>query len=298
MAEVDWLARFVDYLRLERHYSEETSTNYRHDIESFLQFLQETGDSNYLNITYRDVRIYVSSLYDADYKRTTMQRKISSLRTFYRYLLQNKQISENPFDYVVMKKKEQRLPQFFYEKEMDELFKATQGETPLLQRDHALLETLYASGIRVSECIGLKLGDIDFHGQFFLVHGKGNKERYAPFNQHTADALRKYIDQARPVLMKKAEPHDFVFVNAKGNPLTARGVRYVLDQIIKRSSLNADIHPHELRHTFATHLLNNGADMRTVQELLGHVDLSSTQIYAHVTKESLQTTYRHFHPRA
>lgn len=297
MSEIDWIQRFTDYLRLERQYSEETILNYQHDLKDFLSFLSETGDTDFLKVTYRDVRIYVSELYDKNYKRTTMQRKMSSLRTFYRYLLQNKQIDENPFEYVMMKKNEKRLPQFFYEKEMDALFQATEGETPLLIRDRALLETLYASGMRVSECVGLQLSDIDFYGQFFLVHGKGNKERFAPFNHHTLNALRKYLDEARPQLMKEKQ-HSTVFVNSKGDPLTARGVRYILNQIIKRSSLNANIHPHELRHTFATHLLNHGADMRTVQELLGHVDLSSTQIYAHVTKESLQTTYRHFHPRA
>lgn len=297
MSEIDWIQRFTDYLRLERQYSEETILNYQHDLKDFLSFLSETGDTDFLKVTYRDVRIYVSELYDKNYKRTTMQRKMSSLRTFYRYLLQNKQIDENPFEYVVMKKNEKRLPQFFYEKEMDALFQATEGDTPLLIRDRALLETLYASGMRVRECVGLQLSDIDFYGQFFLVHGKGNKERFAPFNHHTLNALRKYLDEARPQLMKEKQ-HSTVFVNSKGDPLTARGVRYILNQIIKRSSLNANIHPHELRHTFATHLLNHGADMRTVQELLGHVDLSSTQIYAHVTKESLQTTYRHFHPRA
>lgn len=297
MSEIDWIQRFTDYLRLERQYSEETILNYQHDLKDFLSFLSETGDTDFLKVTYRDVRIYVSELYDKNYKRTTMQRKMSSLRTFYRYLLQNKQIDENPFEYVVMKKNEKRLPQFFYEKEMDALFQATEGDTPLFIRDRALLETLYASGMRVSECVGLQLSDIDFYGQFFLVHGKGNKERFAPFNHHTLNALRKYLDEARPQLMKEKQ-HSTVFVNSKGDPLTARGVRYILNQIIKRSSLNANIHPHELRHTFATHLLNHGADMRTVQELLGHVDLSSTQIYAHVTKESLQTTYRHFHPRA
>lgn len=297
MSEIDWIQRFTDYLRLERQYSEETILNYQHDLKDFLSFLSETGDTDFLKVTYRDVRIYVSELYDKNYKRTTMQRKMSSLRTFYRYLLQNKQIDENPFEYVVMKKNEKRLPQFFYEKEMDALFQATEGDTPLLIRDRALLETLYASGMRVSECVGLQLSDIDFYGQFFLVHGKGNKERFAPFNHHTLNALRKYLDEARSQLMKEKQ-HSTVFVNSKGDPLTARGVRYILNQIIKRSSLNANIHPHELRHTFATHLLNHGADMRTVQELLGHVDLSSTQIYAHVTKESLQTTYRHFHPRA
>lgn len=293
---MDWVANFLTYLEVERHYSDETIKNYRRDIEDFLQFLKEE-DCEMMQVTVRDVRYYTNVLYERNYKRTTMQRHMSSLRSFYRFLLQQHQVTENPFEYVVMKRKEQRLPAFFYEKEMEALFQATKGDEPLKKRDHALLEMLYATGMRVSECVQLTIEDIDFNGRFLLVHGKGNKERYIPFNQHALTSLKDYIQTARQTLMG-SETHRFVFVNSRGKPLTTRGVRYILNQIIKRSSLNTHIHPHELRHTFATHLLNHGADMRTVQELLGHVDLSSTQIYAHVTRESLQKTYRHCHPRA
>lgn len=292
----EWLQKFLTYLEVERHYSLATVDNYRRDIIDFYQFLDEIKQF-LLSVTVRDVRLYTNVLYDRHYKRTTMQRHMSSLRSFYRFLLQQKQVDENPFEYVVMKRKEKRLPTFFYEKEMEALFQATEGEEPLQIRDQALLETLYATGMRVSECVALKITDIDFNGRFLLVHGKGNKERYIPFNQHAAQSLQYYIETVRRTLMKKTS-HPYVFVNARGEALTTRGVRYILNQIIKRSSLNSHIHPHELRHTFATHLLNHGADMRTVQELLGHVDLSSTQIYAHVTRESLQKTYRHCHPRA
>lgn len=292
-----YLLDFLRYLKVERNYSEKTLLNYERDIRDFLQFLVETGRADLPAVQARDVRIYIGVLYDRGYKRSTMQRHLSSLRSFYRFLLQHQVVQENPFAYVVMQKREKRLPQFFYEEEMQALFAATEGTSPLRQRDQALLEILYASGMRVSECVSLTVSDIHDES-FILITGKGNKQRYVPVNQHALAAVQQYMKGGRLALMKKAEPHPYLFVNHLGNPLTDRGVRYVLNQIIKRSSLQAHIHPHELRHTFATHLLNHGADMRTVQELLGHVDLSSTQIYAHVTKESLQRTYLACHPRA
>lgn len=293
---VDWLEQFTKYLQVERLYSEKTIDNYLRDLKQFQSFLKEHLNESLLTVNYRIARIYLSHLYDLDYKRTTMQRKISSLRTFYNFLLQQKQIAENPFEYLVIQKKEKRLPTFFYEKEMDILFQSIDTSTILGKRNLALLELLYGTGIRVSELVNLRLSDITMDAKFILVHGKGNKDRYVPFNNHVQFALKDYITQARTVLIK--EDHDIVFVNHLGKPLTDRGVRHILNQIIKKSSLTAEIHPHELRHTFATHLLNNGADMRSVQELLGHVDLSSTQIYAHVTTDSLQKIYRHCHPRA
>ena len=173
------------------------------------------------------------------------------------------------------------------------------GEKPLELRNRALLEILYGSGIRLSECSNLKMSDIDLDSEVMLVHGKGNKERYAPIGSFAHDALMDYVENGRRVLMTKYQKeHDIVFVNHHGEPITPTGIEYVLNQIIKKSSLDSSIHPHMLRHTFATHLLNNGADLRTVQELLGHANLSTTQIYAHVTKESLQKNYRSFHPRA
>lgn len=198
-----------------------------------------------------------------------------------------------------MKKKQAKLPRFFYEKEMDALFESAKGTSPLDYRNLALVEVLYGTGIRVSECAGMKVSDIDFSTNVVLIHGKGNKERYVPFGSFAQDALKEYLENGRSVLIKKyRKEHPYVFVNHHGEPITPTGIEYVLNQLIKKSSLNSDIHPHMLRHTFATHLLNNGADMRTVQELLGHANLSTTQIYAHVTKESLQKNYRTFHPRA
>lgn len=296
---MDWPSEFYRYLEVERGYSEKTVAAYRGDFSVFQTFLNDSGNGNYLELDHRDVRVYLAYLNEQGYSRNTISRKIASLRAFYQFLLREEVIAENPFTYVHLKKKNQKLPRFFYEKEMAALFEAVAGEEPLQQRNRGLLEILYGSGLRVSECANLKLGDIDWSGGVLLVLGKGNKERYVPFSEHTRGALQEYLAEGRQTLMaKKKQTHSFIFVNNQGNPLTSRGIRYILDQVIKKSSLDSQIHPHMLRHTFATHLLNNGADMRTVQELLGHVNLSSTQIYAHVTKESLQKNYRHFHPRA
>lgn len=295
----DWVNAFLTYLITEKNYSENTKIAYQEDIREFLVFLADSGDSNYLKITYRDVRIYLAELYDQQYSRNSVSRKVSALRSFYEYLVRHEIVSENPFDYVQLKKKSEKLPSFFYEKEMQVLFESLQGDEPLQLRNRALMELLYATGIRVSECAQLEMKDIDFSGKVLLVFGKGSKERYVPFGSFAEEALQTYFTDARKVLMQKYhKEHDFVFVNHYGDPLTARGIRFILKKVIEQSSLTASIHPHMLRHTFATHMLNNGADMRTVQELLGHASLSSTQIYTHVTKDALQKNYRQFHPRA
>ncbi|EOS7991933.1 tyrosine recombinase XerC [Enterococcus hirae] len=299
MLEQTWKDKFLRYLIVERGYSEKTREAYEEDLTNFERFLTESGEDDLLKINHLDVRVYLSYLTDERYSRNSISRKIASLRSFYQYLLKEEVIKENPFSYVHLKKKNLKLPRFFYENEMQALFDSVKGEKPLDLRNQALLEVLYGSGIRLSECSNLKLAEIDFDSEVMLIHGKGNKERYAPLGSFAQDALQEYFEKGRKVLMDKYhKSHDYVFVNHHGEPITPTGIEYVLNQVIKKSSLDSSIHPHILRHTFATHLLNNGADMRTVQELLGHANLSTTQIYAHVTKESLQKNYRSFHPRA
>lgn len=290
---------FLNYLVSERDYSELTKKAYAEDIQHFESFLSATGESSFKKISIQDVRIYLGTLDEKQLSRNSISRKVSSLRAFYQFLLKNKVLEENPFSYVHLKKKPLRLPKFFYNKEMDALFEAVKGDQPLDYRNEALLEILYGTGIRVSECRTILIKDVDFDLGVLLVHGKGNKERYVPFGHYAAEAMQVYLTQGRqPIMEKYHKEHDYLFINHYGDQITSSGIQYVLNQIIKKSSLTAAIHPHMLRHTFATHLLNNGADMRTVQELLGHASLSSTQIYAHVTKEHLQKDYRHFHPRA
>ena len=299
MLEQTWKDKFLRYLIVERGYSEKTREAYEEDLTNFERFLTESGEDDLLKINHLDVRVYLSYLTDERYSRNSISRKIASLRSFYQYLLKEEVIKENPFSYVHLKKKNLKLPRFFYENEMQVLFDSVKGEKPLDLRNQALLEVLYGSGIRLSECSNLKLAEIDFDSEVMLIHGKGNKERYAPLGSFAQEALQEYFEKGRKVLMDKYhKSHDYVFVNNHGETITPTGIEYVLNQVIKKSSLDSSIHPHMLRHTFATHLLNNGADMRTVQELLGHANLSTTQIYAHVTKESLQKNYRSFHPRA
>lgn len=289
----------MNYLIHERHYSDLTKKAYLEDIEAFSSFLKESGNDDLLAVTLPDARVYLGYLNDREYSRTSISRKISSLRAFYQFLLNNELASDNPFSYLNMKKRGLRLPTFFYSQEMEKLFEAAVGTKPLDYRNIAILEVLYGTGIRVSECTGLKMEDVDFDMGVMLVKGKGNKERYVPFGHYASIALQEYIEVTRTVIMTKyAKDHDFLFINHHGDQITQAGVQYTLNQILKKSTLTSNISPHMLRHTFATHLLDNGADMRTVQELLGHKSLSSTQIYAHVTKEHLQSDYRKYHPRA
>lgn len=290
---------FLLYLINERHYSELTKKAYEEDISEFSDFLAVTGEPNYASVNLQDVRIFLGELSERQLSRNTISRKISSLRAFYQFLLKNRVVTENPFSYIHLKKKTLRLPRFFYEKEIEALFVAVKGERPLDFRNEALLEVLYGTGIRLSECKNIQMKDIDFELGVVLIHGKGNKERFVPFGHYASAAIQEYSEKGRTVLMEKYQKeHTYLFVNHYGAPISSSGIEYILNQIIKKSSLTSKIHPHMLRHTFATHLLNNGADMRTVQELLGHASLSSTQIYAHVTKEHLQKNYRKFHPRA
>lgn len=292
----DLINEYSAHIQIEKNSSPHTVSAYRDDIVHFADFLQSQSIHFLQDVDHQTARLYLTVLYEQKLARATVSRKLSSLRGFYRFLLREKYVSENPFLLVHRPRGPKKLPSFFYEQEMDELFQAAEGDGPLSMRNKALLELLYATGIRVSECTGLRMNDIDFSLGVILVHGKGGKERYVPFGQFASEALEAYIQNARPSLIK--ETNEAVFLNARGQPLTPAGVRYILNTLISKASLTGRIHPHMLRHTFATHLLNSGADMRTVQELLGHANLSSTQMYTHVTKEHLQNTYRNHHPRA
>ena len=300
MSETNALVKeFVSYLTYERNYSALTIKAYSDDITHFTDFLKETGDDNLLLIELLDARIYLSQLSDEKYSRTSISRKISSLRAFYQYLMNHKFISENHFSYLHLKKTGFRLPNFFYNEEMELLFDATAGTDPLEYRDRVILEILYGTGIRVSECQAIKIDDIDLELGVMLVLGKGNRERYVPFGEYAKLAIEDYIENCRtPLMVQHQKEHDYLLVSQYGDHISVSGIQYALNQLVKKTSLTSSIHPHKLRHSFATHLLDNGADMRTVQELLGHKSLSSTQIYTHVTKDHLLKDYQKFHPRA
>jgi integrase/recombinase XerC len=294
---VDSIRLFVEYLQIEKNSSTHTILNYQKDIEDFVAFMKQQGLNQFAAVSYVHVRHYLTRLHEKEYARKTVARKVSSLRSLYRFMLREGFVSQNPFQMASLPKKTERLPKFFYQEELEELFKVSDENKPLGQRNQAILELLYGTGVRVSECCGMKTSDIDRMIETILIRGKGRKERYVPLGSYALEALDRYLSDGRKRLMK-SNKHDYVFVNYKGDPISTTGVRKVLQKIIESTSLTMKISPHMLRHTFATHLLNEGADLRSVQELLGHSELSSTQIYTHVTKERLQELYRSYHPRA
>lgn len=292
------LKLFIEYLQIEKNYSQYTIEHYQHDIREFFLFMSEQGLTYLGDVEYSDTRIYLTKLFDQQLSRKSVARKISCMRSFYKFLLRERIVEDNPFSLVSIPKLEKRLPDFFYEEELSQLFNACETETALGRRNKAILELLYATGIRVGECCKIQMKDIDLSLSTVLVHGKRKKERYVPFGSFAHDALDEYIKNGRSELLKDKDDHGYLFVNFRGGPLTDRGIREILNKLIENSALTGKIHPHKLRHSFATHMMSNGADMRTVQELLGHAFLSSTQVYTHVTKEHLRNIYMSHHPRA
>ena len=291
------LNEYISYIRLEKNYSARTISEYENDIKEFYVFLSQEGLADLSSVEYSEARLYVTKLYDKGLSRMTISRKISSIRSLYKFCNARFGINDNAFRLLYHPKKEQRLPAFFYEEELAALFSVGDGCSPKSLRNQALLELLYATGIRVSELVAISLRDIDNGLGIVKVMGKGSKERYVPFGSFAMEALESYLAVGRPSLMKDKN-HQNVFVNLRGDPITARGVRHVLNGMMEEAAIHRKIHPHMLRHSFATHMLSNGADMRTVQELLGHSQLSSTQVYTHITKEHLRKTYMNTHPRA
>lgn len=290
---------FIEYLQIEKNYSEYTIVCYKRDIEEFIEFMKREAIVDFSEVTYGDVRLFLTDLHKKHQASRSVARKISSLRSFYKFLLREKKVLENPFSLASLPKKEQKIPKFLYSEELESLFHVNDLNTAIGQRNQALIELLYATGIRVSECCQIQLTDIDFSVSTILIHGKGKKQRYVPFGSYAKDALKRYIHDGREQLLQKAKTsHKYLFLNFRGNPLTPRGVRNILNEMVEKAAITQKISPHVLRHTFATHLLNEGADMRTVQELLGHAHLSSTQVYTHVTKNRLRNIYLHTHPRA
>lgn len=288
-----YLSEYLEYLKYQKNYSDETIHSYSIDIEEFLDYINSEC-INICEVGYDVVKAWLINLDEKKNKSTTVSRKISSLRGFYKYLINNKVIDSNPFSLVSLPKKERHLPRFFYYNELEEMFQVPRLNTALGQRDRLLLEMLYATGVRVSELVNIKVSDIN--GEEIKVLGKGNKERIVEFGDYAESILELYLNEGYKSLnVKKSE---YLFLNNRGGKLTTRGVRYILDNIINKTTIDKKISPHMLRHTFATHLLNEGCDLLTVQELLGHESLTATSIYTHITNDRLKEVYFKCHPRA
>ncbi|MDU0287194.1 tyrosine recombinase XerC [Staphylococcus pseudintermedius] len=286
--------QFLDMLKRERFFSDHTLKAYHDDLVQFNRFLAQEQ----LSLTafkYIDARNYLQTLYDMGLQRTTVSRKISTLRSFYAFWMTQDHGIVNPFVQLVHPKKERYLPTFFYTEEMEALFQTVMQDAHKGLRDRVILELFYATGIRVSELVSLKTEDVDLEMCWIKVLGKGGKERIVPFGEFCRQSIEQYLAEFAPI---QNVQHPYLITNLKGQPITERGVRYVLNDIVKRTAGVTSIHPHKLRHTFATHLLNEGADLRTVQSLLGHVNLSTTGRYTHVTNQQLRNVYLQAHPRA
>jgi len=290
------LEEYLRYLQYELKYSKETIKSYEGDILQFLDFCDREGIS-FLKIDYDFARFYLKYMKeDLSEKATSVSRKISSLRGFYQFLIREHAVSSNVFKMLTLPKKEKRLPHFFEYSELEELFQVPDKNTALGQRDSLILEMLYATGVRVRELVAIRISDIDFSNQKIKIMGKGQKERFVYFEDVCGDILDLYLRDGRVEL--NSTNSDVLFLNHLGHPLTTRGVRYLLDKIIQQTSIHKKISPHMIRHSFATHLLNEGCDLVSVQELLGHENLKTTSIYTHVTTDRMKDVYLKTHPRA
>lgn len=296
------VASFLNYLTVEKNCSPLTVSNYRRDIQVFTAYMSDKGYSNFAwpSLTVLQIRGYLAYMSDKNFARRTIARRISALRSFYKYLVREGKVTQNPFTKVRSPKLDKRLPSFLEEGEINEILDLPDQNTALGLRDQVVLELLYATGCRVSELVGLKLSSVDTGNLFVLLHGKGNKERIVPIGHKCRAALLAYYKNSRSQLMAKYQvaEHQKVLVNSRGGALTDRSVRRILDKYVQSLALRKHVSPHTIRHTFATHLLEHGADLRTVQELLGHANLSTTQIYTHVTTERIASVYKKNFPRA
>ncbi len=296
----DALDKYHNYLLVEKNYSPYTISSYLKDIDEFQKFLENEKYGNILVIKSENIaRYYISHLVGSNYSRKSIARKISSLRAFYKYLVIENIIDRSYFENVETPKIEKQLPKFLYQNEIELMFHSIDKTKATGIRDYAILELLYGSGLRVSELCTITEKNLDFSNEMIKVFGKGHKERYIPMNERTIAILKEYLHLARPELIRKVENNapEVLFVNHHGGPLTTRGVRVILDNIIDHTADVGHVYPHMIRHTFATHLLDGGADLRSVQAMLGHENLSTTQIYTHVSKEQIKETYMLNHPR-
>lgn len=294
---IDMVDEFLKYLEKQKNYSSHTVKNYKIDITEFNDYLS-LKEFDYLNVDYDFIKGYLASLYNKKLSRASIARKLSSLRSFYKYLFNNDLIKTNPFKYVSTPKKEKKLPKYLGVEELEIIFATPDINLPLGQRDRLILEVLYATGIRVSELVNIKISDINFKKEEIIILGKGNKERIVPFGDYCLDYMNVFIKNGRKKILEKHHiDSDYLIINERGKKITTRGVEKLIDNIVKKASLKKHVSPHMLRHSFATHLLNEGCDILTVQELLGHDSLETTQIYTHVSNERLREVYLKCHPR-
>ena len=285
------LRSFFNFLIIEKGLSKNTVKAYETDIKGFIKWINKNNKQSLLNIKESSVNQYISYLFSLKLKSSSVNRKISSLKSFYLFLLKNKLIRHSPFSEVISPKQEKYLPASMSESEVEKLLNSPDASKEIEQRDKAMIEMLYATGMRISELVNLKITDIDMNRSVIKVMGKGSKERLIPFGESASEALFNYLK------IRKDSPSKEVFISNRGKKITRVAFWQRIKVYLLRENLKISISPHTLRHAFATHLLNRGADLRSVQLLLGHSDLSTTQIYTHIAKQRLGDVLKKHHPR-
>lgn len=303
----EYMDRFADYLKYQRNASAHTLRNYLSDLDQFHAYLSppdSNGERRAVDVREIDhiiIREYMARLYEEKRKKASIARKLATLRTFFKFLCREQVLDLNPARLVSSPRLEKRLPKVISVDEVIHFIETPDTDTVLGKRDRAILELLYATGCRVSEVAGMNLDDIDFKREIIRVRGKGRKERFVPFGSKAKEALAVYLE-VRGALLAEASDHKrdpkAVLLNYQGTRITTRSIGRLIDKYVKECALAHDISPHSLRHSVATHLLSAGADLRAIQELLGHARLSTTQIYTHVSVEQLLQVYDKSHPRA
>lgn len=294
---------FLEHLEFERKFSKKTVESYSRDIDKFFKFLNQEG-LRMDEVTLPVIRNFLTQELQSGVSKRSCKRRLCALRHFYQYLYERKMVKDNPFIYITSPKTDKKYPQTLYHEQIERIFKANSERTDFLApRDQAILYMLYYTGIRAAELVKLELLNVDVRRRVIRVMGKGSKERIVPFTEECRKVLEKYLADVRPLLQARVVIPDkdgkaYLFLNNQGKPLTTRGLEYILDSIERKTGSFVGLHPHILRHSFATHLLEAGADLRVIQELLGHASLNATQVYTHVSEEAMKDIYSSTFPRA
>ena len=287
---------FVDYLTVEKGLARNSLEAYSRDLNRYIDFFEQNGIERVEDITAGEVIAYLETLRREGLVSSSINRALAAIRGFHKYLLREHGIKENPVAHIDLAKVWFRLPDTLSRDEMNTLLQVPGAATPLAVRDTAMMELMYATGVRVSELISMKLNDVNWQMGFCIVIGKGNKERVIPIGQRAQSCLQGYTEHVRIRLLKGAI-NNTIFLNRSGQPLSRQGFWKIIKKYARKAGLQKKIYPHTFRHSFATHLLEGGADLRSVQMMLGHSDISTTQIYTHVTRERLKEIHEKYHPR-
>ena len=292
-----FLKEYLAHIKLEKNLSKNTVSSYKNDITAFISYLKNKGKEDPSIISSNDIGGFFKTLNELGLSGSSSARYFSSLKGFFLYLLKNKYILKNPIEKITAPKIAKRLPGVLDVNEIDKILSAPDVDDKLGLRDKAMLELFYACGTRVSELIDLKVNDLFFDDEIIRVFGKGSKERLIPIGSSAIEWVGEYLKKSRPLLMKKSKSENNLFLNSRGSKLSRMGVWKIIDRYVKEAGIEKDVHPHTFRHSFATHLLEGGADLRAVQEMLGHADISTTQIYTHVDRDYIKQIHKQYHPR-